>query len=81
MATVTFDTLKFARALEKAGIPREQAIAIAEAQRDALSEALEIQLATKSDVSEIKSELRLHRWMLLLIMAVEVLPYLRSYLG
>jgi hypothetical protein len=60
MATVTFDTLKFVEKLEKAGVPREQAIAIAEAQKDAFAEAMDTQLATKSDLMEMES--RLIKW-------------------
>ena len=51
MAAVTFDTLKFVTRLEKAGIPREQAAAIAEAQAEALGDA---GIATKRDVSELR---------------------------
>jgi len=40
MATVTFDTLKFAKKLEAAGIPPPQAEAIADAFREATSEEL-----------------------------------------
>ncbi len=60
MATVTFDTLKFVEKLEKAGVPREQAIAIAEAQKDAFAEAMDTQLATKSDLMEMEN--RLIKW-------------------
>ncbi len=41
MASVTFDTLKFVEKLEKAGVPRDQATAIAEAQKDAFAEAMD----------------------------------------
>ena len=44
MSAVTFDTLKFAKTLEKAGLPAAQAEAIAEAFRDATGE----ELVTKS---------------------------------
>ena len=47
MATITFDTLKFVERLEKAGVSREQASAMADAFKDASSEA---ELATKNDV-------------------------------
>jgi hypothetical protein len=57
MSTIIFDTLKFAERLEKAGFTREQSSAIAEAQKESLSEALETQLATKSDMSSIRTEL------------------------
>ncbi len=40
MTTVTFDTLAFARKLVSAGLPPEQAEAIAEAFRDATGEDL-----------------------------------------
>lgn len=40
MSTITFDTLKFAKTLEKAGLPAAQAEAIAEAFRDATGEEL-----------------------------------------
>ena len=38
MSTITFDTLKFTKTLEKAGLPPAQAEAIAEAFRDATGE-------------------------------------------
>ena len=60
MATITFDTLKFAEKLEKAGLPRGQAAAIAEAQKDAFAEAMDSQLATKANLMEM--EKRLTRW-------------------
>lgn len=37
MATITFDTLEFVEHLERAGVPREQAAAIAEAQKEAMA--------------------------------------------
>ena len=57
MTSLTFDTLRYAERLEKAGASRELASAIAEAQKDALSEALETQLATKADLLEVKNDL------------------------
>ena len=60
MATITFDTLKFAEKLEKAGLPRGQAAAIAEAQKDAFAEAMDSQFATKANLMEM--EKRLTRW-------------------
>ena len=55
MATITFDTLKFANQLKEAGVPGAQA----EAEAKALSEVLEVNLkdlATKEDLSrEIES--------------------------
>lgn len=58
MATVTFDTLKYVRQLEAAGIAPQQAEAFVTAQRDILSEALDTQLATKADISDLRHDLR-----------------------
>ena len=60
MATITFDTLKFVERLEKAGMSRDQAAAIAEAQKEAFAEAMDSQLATKSDLLEMEN--RLIKW-------------------
>lgn len=58
MSTVTFDTFRFVERLEKAGVPREQAAAIVEAQKESLAEAMDASLATRSDIAEAKSELK-----------------------
>ena len=55
MSTITFDTLKYVRQLEAAGIAPQQAEAFVTAQRDILSEALDTNLATKSDISSLKA--------------------------
>jgi hypothetical protein len=57
MTTATFNTLKFVRRLTDAGIPREHA----EAEADALSEVLEVNLkdlAAKSDLRELRAEIK-----------------------
>ena len=54
MATITFDTHKFVRTLKEAGIPENQAEAIADAFRDAHIEA---ELATKTDLRELEYRL------------------------
>ena len=51
MPTITFDTLKFTKKLEKAGLPQEQAEAIAEAFKEASAEA---EVATKRDVEHLE---------------------------
>jgi hypothetical protein len=56
MATITL----FVEKLEKAGMSRDQASAIAEAQKDAFAEAMDSQLATKSDLLEMGN--RLIKW-------------------
>ena len=50
MGATTFDTLKFVNRLEKSGVPREQATAMAEAQRDSLAESLDSAVVSKSDL-------------------------------
>ncbi|RIZ69003.1 MAG: DUF1640 domain-containing protein [Methylococcales bacterium] len=73
MTTITFDTLKYAERLEKAGIPREHAKAEAEALADVLASNAQ-DLSTKTDIAlmhsemremrtEINGELKLLRWM------------------
>ena len=80
MSSVTFDTLKFAKRLEAAGIPAPQAEAEAQALQDALSES---ELATKQDVSELRHELSetrtelngklaLLQWMLAAVLALAI---------
>lgn len=49
MATITFDTLKFVEKLRAGGVPEEQAKAEAEALVIAFSEAMDSQLATKTE--------------------------------
>ncbi len=79
MSTITFDTLKFVSRLEQSGISREHATAFVEAQRDALSDALDATLATKADFAEVKSELGLHRWMLGAVLALAVANFAKQY--
>lgn len=57
MSTVTFDTFKFVERLEKAGLSRDQAAAIVEAQKDSLAEALDATLATKADIVGVKNDI------------------------
>ncbi len=57
MATIAFDTLKFAKRLKEAGILPAQA----EAEAEALAEVLEVnlkELATKEDLHVVKKDLQ-----------------------
>ena len=54
----TFDTLQFVNKLEKSGIPREQATAFVEIQKEILSETVANQLATKGDIRDVKNEIK-----------------------
>ena len=58
MSTITFDTLKYVKQLESAGVSAAQAEAFVVAQRDILADVLETQLATKADIRDIRSDVR-----------------------
>lgn len=64
MATTAIDTLRYARRLKDAGVPAEQAEAMAEA----IGSELVDQLATKSDletaVARLEGSIRLLQWMI-----------------
>ena len=79
MSTVTFDTLKFAERLEKAGLTREQAAAIAEAQKDAFSEALDSTLATKSDIAVLDAKVDKLSWMMGILIALAVANFAKQF--
>lgn len=73
---IQFDTLRYVEKLRSAGIPEAQAKAEAEALAVALGESASGILATKEDISgikfdmaEIKSELKLMKWMIGTIVA------------
>ena len=78
MSSITFDALKFARRLKEAGVPDGQAEAEAAALADAFAEALESQLATKSDIAKVERELLLIKWMVGLVIAAEAFPLLKA---
>ena len=58
MAAITFNTLKYFKQLELAGVPSVQAAAFVNAQRDILSEALDTSLATQSDIRDIRTDVQ-----------------------
>lgn len=68
MSTITFDTLKFVEKLKAGGVPEAQAKAEAEALVSAFSEAMESQLANKSDINRIEKELVVLKWMTGIVM-------------
>jgi len=90
MSTITFDTLKFVKQLEAAGIAAAHAEAFVSAQRDILADALDAQLATKSDVQRPESrietldtrlagELTLVKWMLGAVIALAVANFAKQF--
>jgi len=78
MAVVTFDTLNFARKLEKNGFSAEQAAILVELQRESISEAMESQLATKADVSLLDKELAIVKWVSFATFAIVAVPFVRA---
>lgn len=72
MTAITFDTLAYSDKLQKAGMPREQADAMAKAQAEAIKEMVAAQeLVTKHDLyialSQTKHELL--KWMMGMMIA------------
>ncbi len=76
MVTITFDTLKFTKTLEKAGLPPAQA----EAFREASGEA---DLVTKKDLfialAPIHADLTLAKWMLGLLLGGVIAIILKTF--
>jgi hypothetical protein len=76
MATITFDTLKFVERLKAGGVPEAQAKAEAEALVTAFSEAMDSQLATKSDINR---QLIVIKWMVGLVLGGILTLILRAF--
>ncbi len=86
MTTVTFDTLKLFERLKAAGVSEQQALAMAEAQKEAFSDALAGSFATKShiarieaDLTDIKAEQKIMRWMLGFLLAGMVALLIKAF--
>ena len=86
MTAVTFDTLKFFERLKAAGVSEQQALAMAEAQKEAFSDALAGSFATKSDIAgleadltDIKAEQKIMRWMLGFLLAGMVALLIKAF--
>ena len=59
-------------------MPDNHAEAEAEAIKEAFSEALDSQLATKQDINELSVKIKLVQWMIALVIAVEIIPLLKT---
>jgi len=87
MSTITFDTLKFVERLEKAGVPRDQASAMAEAFKDASGEAeiatrKDIALAVaeiKTEIANVRGEMALIKWMLGAVLAIAIANFAKQF--
>ena len=86
MSAVTFDTLKYAKQLEAAGMPAMQAQAIVNAQRDILSAVLDSTRATKVNDHGARPGLVLFNrkanklaWMLGITIALEAAIFAKQF--
>ena len=88
MNTVTFDTHQAVKAIADSGLEDTQAEVIVAT----INNALHQNLATKPDIADVKAELKADiatitadllvlKWMVGLIIAVEVLPFLKFLLA
>ena len=86
MTTITFDTHDYIKRLKAAGFDDTQAEALSDAQKKSLSETLHLSLATKGDINrlekeltEIKAEQKLMRWMMGFVLAGIAALILKSF--
>jgi hypothetical protein len=81
MTSVTFDTLSFTRRLQEAGFDEKQAetvVRVLSAAQENLVTRDRFDSEIKNLCTEIKGELLLIKWMLALVVAVNVLPLLKT---
>ena len=75
------DTLEYSQELIAVGFTPEQA----KVQAKALNKAVEKGTATKEDLLrvelELKSDMKLNRWMIGLVIVIEVIPHLKVFFG
>ena len=79
MAVVAFDTLNFAKKLEKNGFSAEQAAVLVELQRESMAEAMDSQLATKADISLLDKELAIVKWVSFATFVIIAAPYVHTF--
>lgn len=83
---VTFDTQEVVEELKNHGFTDDQAAVLTKIQKKILNESIDNTLASKEDISlvrediqEVKIELTLVKWMLGIVIAVEVIPLLKQF--
>jgi hypothetical protein len=79
MAVVAFDTLNFAKKLEKNSFSAEQAAVLVELQRESMAEVMDSQLATKADISLLDKELAIVKWVSFATFAIIAAPYVHTF--
>lgn len=76
MATVTFDTHKFVKRLEAAGVTPDLAEAFVEAQQESIAEILGSTIATKKDIeialAPVRTDNAVLKWMVSFNIALTV---------
>ena len=76
MTPAVFDTLKASDTLKAAGIEAKQAEAIVHTLADAFTDTV----ATKTDIAELRGDIKLLKWMIGVVLACVAFPILKSFL-
>lgn len=79
MNTITFDTHKFVKDLESAGVPPAQAEAFVRAQQEILSQSLDTTLATKSDIAVLDLKIDKLSWMMGILIALAIANFAKQF--
>jgi len=79
MSTITFDTHKFVKELESAGMPPAQAEAFVRAQQEILAQALDTTLSTKSDIAGLDAKIDKLSWMLGILIALAIANFAKQF--
>ncbi|MDP2812006.1 MAG: DUF1640 domain-containing protein [Rhodocyclaceae bacterium] len=79
MNTITFDTHKFVKDLESAGVPPAQAEAFVRAQQEILSQSLDTPLATKSDIAILDLKIDKLSWMMGILIALAIANFAKQF--
>jgi len=84
MSTVTFDTLKFVEALKKCGFDDEKAKGIANAYQGAVADQelltkMDLELTLQKELTPIKMELQMHKYMLGIVLGGIVALILKAF--
>ncbi|MDP3190700.1 coiled-coil domain-containing protein [Rhodoferax sp.] len=80
MTWITFDTHKFVRKLQEAGFEEKQAEGLTEAMRAAIDESeLVTKKICKLQISPIKADLNLLKWMMGALIAIAVANFFKQF--
>jgi len=79
MASITFDTLAYAKRLREGGFTEQQAEAHTQAQKQVLSEVLDTTLATKDDINRFEKQIAVLKWMMGIMLAGVISLVLKAF--